>query len=416
MCQVPARSGGNAKAGANGIPDPNGRIGFALHLTCARTLHSMSHTQKLTIGYASNGYPERRNFLGLPHQAISFKRVRDVTWLPKRIAYQVGVHVSHRMHNTFIDCGLNGVDGYHFFNAITPSRKPWFVTYETSVPRLAPDWKRGYEWLAAESCKGIIAISQRAWHLQMRNLERFPRYRDAIAQKLHLIHPPQQRIVDQPRDPHAGPLIVTFVGGFFYHKGGLALLEAFRRLKAGGAKLRLNIVSKMQLCGWRDEFATPAIRAATLDAIAATPDVTFHQQLTGEKVIDLLKESDVGVLPSYGETYGYSILEAMACGCAVVVPRVSPFMEFVTEECGVLLPVPTILVDGLETMDFTVGQQELHRHLVKSLVDALAALENDRESLKAKGGAALRRISASHCPHNAANLLGKLYGQACGSR
>ncbi len=392
------------------------RSWFLLHPISARTPHSMSHAQRLTIGYASNGYPERRNFLGLPHKAISFKRVRDLTWLPKGIAYRLGSRLPVRLHNTFIDCGLNGVDGYHLFNAITPSRKPWFVTYETTVPRLDPEWKRGYEWLAAESCKGIIAISQRAWHLQMRHLERFPRYREAIARKLYILHPPQQRMVDQPRDPHTGPLVVTFVGGFFYHKGGLALMEAFRRLKAGGSKLRLNIVSNMQLCGWRDKFATPAVRAATLDAIATTPGITFYQRLTGEEVIDLLKQSDVGVLPSYGETYGYSILEAMACGCAVVVPRVSPFTEFVTEECGSLLSVPTILVDGLETIDFSVGYQELHSHLVESLVDALSRLENERGSLKAKGEAALRRISSKHCPHNAANCLGKLYAEACAAR
>lgn len=375
----------------------------------------MSNAGNLTLGYASNGYNERRNFVALPHETITFKRVRDITWLPKGIAYRVGLRIPDRLHNTFFDCGLNAVDGYHFFNAITPSRKPWFVTYETSVPRLDPDWNRGYEWLSAESCKGIIAISQRAWHQQMQHLERFPRYRDAIAKKMHIIHPSQRRIVDQPREAPSGHLVVTFVGGHFYRKGGLALLEAFRRLKAQGSNLRLNIVSSMQLCGWRDEFASAAVRAAALETIATAPELTFHQRLTGDEVTALLKESDVGVLPSYGETYGYSILEAMACGCAVIVPRVSPFTEFVTEECGMLLDVPTVVEDGFATMAFNLGYEELHRHLVHSLVDALGALENDPESARAKGAAALGRISSHHCPRNAAQQLGQLYTAGCGA-
>jgi hypothetical protein len=121
----------------------------------------------VVIGVNSTGYNERRNFLDLPVACTRFKRVRDINWIPRGLTYRLLGRSPNRLTNTFNDFGINAVSGYHFFNAITPARKPWCVTFESTLPRLDPEWKNGYRWLAAESCKRIIAISERARHLQI---------------------------------------------------------------------------------------------------------------------------------------------------------------------------------------------------------------------------------------------------------
>ncbi len=119
--------------------------------------------------------------------------------------------------------------------------------------------------------------------------------------------------------------------------------------------------------------------------------------------------SDIGVLPSYGETYGYSILEAMAHGCAVVVPRVSAFTECVSDDNGVLLEIPVVTDRGLVTMNFASSHEVLHRSLVESLVSALGGLENNPSDLRKKGEAALQRIKSRHWPQQAAKQLEQIY-------
>mgnify|MGYP003645909391 CR=1 FL=1 len=46
--------------------------------------------------------------------------------------------------------------------------------------------------------------------------------------------------------------------------------------------------------------------------------IEFHLNISHSMVLDLLKSSDLFILPSHGEPAAFSVLEAMACGLAVV--------------------------------------------------------------------------------------------------
>ena len=66
-----------------------------------------------------------------------------------------------------------------------------------------------------------------------------------------------------------------------------------------------------------------------IDFVPATRDVP-----------DWLRKIDIFVLPSYSEAFSNSLLEAMACGCAVVGSRVggTPELTGSNEERGLLFP------------------------------------------------------------------------------
>jgi glycosyltransferase involved in cell wall biosynthesis len=49
--------------------------------------------------------------------------------------------------------------------------------------------------------------------------------------------------------------------------------------------------------------------------ISRHPDRILHfTGIPNSEVIDLLKRTHVSLLPTWAETYGYSVLEAQACG------------------------------------------------------------------------------------------------------
>jgi L-malate glycosyltransferase len=107
------------------------------------------------------------------------------------------------------------------------------------------------------------------------------------------------------------------------------LQRAFATVYAAHPELRLVIVgSGVQLELLQQNAAQLGITDA-MDFIPATRDVP-----------DWLRKIDIFVLPSYSEAFSNSLLEAMACGCAVVGSRVggTPELTGSNEERGLLFP------------------------------------------------------------------------------
>lgn len=105
------------------------------------------------------------------------------------------------------------------------------------------------------------------------------------------------------------------------------LQEAFAKVHASHPELRLVIVgSGAELKSLQETAARLGITDA-IDFIPATRNVP-----------DWLRKMDIFVLPSYSEAFSNSLLEAMACGCAVVGSRVggTPELTGSNQERGLL--------------------------------------------------------------------------------
>ena len=132
-----------------------------------------------------------------------------------------------------------------------------------------------------------------------------------------------------PESRPGRPSIIGIVCALRPEKNLPLLQQAFAKVHAAHPELRLVIVgSGAELKSLQENAARLEITDA-IKFIPATRDVP-----------DWFRKMDIFVLPSYSEAFSNSLLEAMACGCAVVGSRVGgmPELTGANEERGLLFP------------------------------------------------------------------------------
>lgn len=126
----------------------------------------------------------------------------------------------------------------------------------------------------------------------------------------------------EPRHQASGrPLQILFVGGNLERKGGRLLLDAFRRLRAEGLPVDLNLVTR-----------TP---------LEPEPGVRIYDDLTpnSERLRDLYFRSDIFCLPTRADCLPLVLAEAGASGLPAVASAVAAIPEIVRhEQTGLVVP------------------------------------------------------------------------------
>ncbi len=120
-----------------------------------------------------------------------------------------------------------------------------------------------------------------------------------------------------------------FVGTQFEIKAGPALLRAFRRAHAEAPSATLDIITHLP-----EEYRA---EAATCPGIRVHP-ATFSRE---EIITRFMDHSDVLVHPSFVESFGMVILEALSCGLGLIVADMYATSEMVVDgKNGFLLKPP----------------------------------------------------------------------------
>lgn len=134
--------------------------------------------------------------------------------------------------------------------------------------------------------------------------------------------------------------LVLFLGRINFKKGLDLLIPAFARVLEKYAEACLAIV------GPDNEGYGSKVRHWCRDQ-GIQNKVCFVGHLEPEEVKQAYVDADVFVLPSYTENFGMTVVEAMACGCPVVISdHVNIWREILEEEAG--------LVVGLDPSEISV--------------------------------------------------------------
>ncbi len=381
----------------------------------------------MTIGYTNPHYTVYRNIIDVV-DGVVYQRVRPLnSLLMKMLPASVSQKYWKTLLNAYVyGIGQHKVDLLHFFN-ITPLLKigtPYITTFEAVVPRFNQplndiNEKRGgvgcaFDTMASSRCRRLIAIAE---HAAQRQRAVFQDYGcDALSKKIVVVHPPQKLLTTEGeicrKFEKSHPLHFVYVGNSFYRKGGAALLQTFVKLRKD-FDFKVTLVGNLDSMEWRED-ARIDDAGKMCKLIDENKDwISFHSRLPNEQVLELMKNADVGFLPTRGDTYGYSVLEMQACGLPCVTTNLRALPEINNDEIGWMLPVHcdefgTEIADKFE--DLELMDETIQQGLEKTCVEILS--HPDQNQIKALES--FRAVGKRNDPAQFATSMKKIYEEALG--
>lgn len=372
------------------------------------------------IATDKSGYATERNISGLPFQHYRVRRAPNLYRLPNYLHFRATGNAHARWSNLHRDLGLGGYDLLHLFNGVSRGRKPWVSTFETFLPRWGAygddNLKIGLAAMAQPQCKSLIALSDCARRIQIDLLDQYPAYREAILPKLKVLHPPQAAFIeDCSEKPLSEDFIdLVLVGNLFFLKGGLEVLRVVDILLKEGAPLRLHIVSSLESGDHATLSGTKELTWARRLLKAHPKRILHYTGLPNSEVMQLFQRSHIGLLPTWADTYGYSVLEAQAAGCPVISTNVRALPEINPPEAGWIAQVPLNPL-GYAKIQSKDERDTFSTKLMDELESILRGVLASPKAIQEKGEKALARIKAEHSATSRAAWLENLYNDILGS-
>lgn len=310
------------------------------------------------------------------------------------------------------------VDVIHTFNTVCRIKKPWVVSFESTIPRYIYARKqfenfyhvlkeRGVEDMRRENCICLLPISNYTYHLQKKYFE-YIGAKDLI-NKMKVLHPPQTiesdvDIIEKKYDDMR-ELRFLMVGHAFFVKGGREIAEVLSEFRKE-RDIKLTIVSSLiNPFGQGEGFDNDDIKNFREFIVKNKEWITLYPVVSNRQVLNLARNAHIGLLPSYHDTYGYSVLEMQACGCPVITSDVRALPEINNNLCGWVSNIENVRKDGIQAM-IKQNKKELYR-IVEDILNGTGQIKN-------RACKSLQRIQTNHSPVKYGKKLMKVYREGFG--
>lgn len=379
----------------------------------------------MKIGVIRNDYPIRRNILNKISgaQYIILKKNNNL------------FHSLSTLKNLIFRKKLNfegqyffyqkpKIDVLHLYNEINYSSQKWVASCETLVPRFEETkndhqmdvpkhhinnkTEKALQQIIKNNCLGIICISNAAATIQKELLNYYPEYENQILEKLIILHPSQCVLERNSEAFYAENKVLRFifVGTQFHLKGGVEMVQVLEELQKQ-YKFQLSIVSAFKT----DSYVTNVSEAEaneTMKMILEKEWISVYENIGNDAVLNLIKESHVGILPTWSDTYGFSVLEMQAAGVPVITTDIRALPEINNEDCGWLIHLPQNRLK--QALYFSAQQREILRQTLKEQLElTLKHILDHPEQLIEKSKNAVKRIEEMHNPKDFEEKLKQIY-------
>lgn len=387
----------------------------------------------MDIGYIRKDYPIIRCVLDKIPQAsyTEISSTKDfVSFLLRSMRHMHLIKNSHKVDDratfTFKCSSPLPVDVIHTFNMCCDTPNKWCVSFESAMPRLHETMsyhrnkktlvindtvKKHLEHMAADNCIGLYALSENSLDIHTALINEIGINVKDIIKKSVVLHPPQKLFVskddiDTRFNGINDELRIIFIGNALSRKGGVEMINVLYELrKRFDINIKLILISNMSTAS----DAVSGINAEELESVKALVNrsewIEWHSSIPNAKVIELCKTAHIGMLPSYADSYGYSVLEMQACGVPVITTDIRAFPEI--NNSGWRCHIPQN-----EFKEATGQPTELLREsLVSGLNKTMEDIINNIGTIKEKAYNAITEIRDLHSLDEYAAKLIKLYSK-----
>ena len=268
---------------------------------------------------------------------LSFAFLPQKTWYKKVI----------RMHG-----------GHHFF-AVTLNKKPAL-------------WRSFQEKVSFKKADALIAVSNFVGETTQHLLQ-FKKPYTTIYNFIDVSH------FNKKCDVEIQPNAILFIGTICEKKGVKQLIEAFLLVKNNIPNATLHLVGR----DWKSE-EIPSYTSYIKKRIPKMylQDVTFYGTVSYEQIPTLIAQSEVCVYPSHMESFGLTVIEAMATKKAIVFSDIPPFKEIIRDQKDGLACNPFKPSDIAEKIIFILTEKKHATAMAQSAFDAVHQKFNLENSLQ----------------------------------
>lgn len=157
-----------------------------------------------------------------------------------------------------------------------------------------------------------------------------------------------------------GEFVVLWLGIFMPHRRLEDLIAAVRCLRSRSIQVKLLLAGSDR--SYPQYFNSLKAMAADL---GVEDQITFAGKVPDEEIQDFYAASDVFVFPNERQTWGLAVLEAMCCGCPVLVSTGAGVHEILTDNVNAILFPPRNPEALANKIELLITQPQLRSEIAR---------------------------------------------------
>ncbi|WP_039657103.1 glycosyltransferase family 4 protein [Clostridium tyrobutyricum] len=369
----------------------------------------------MKIGYIGSGYPERRMIID---KIDEFKYIKLSPYCDiKILIFSIMEKICIRLKNNFIFFNRivfnykpiwnKKLDILHLFNRIYYGKKDWVITFENTIPTFR-DVTKNYKlyskkrvkYLVNKNCKAILPMSNWAYRrtVSLWNEITTKDEVNKLIAKTKVMQPPQNILICYDKISNKfndinQEIRFVFVGRDFWRKGGEIVVKALEKIRENH-NIKLTIISKLNIT---EQAYNPKSNIDMLTYFDSNVNwIKHYSELSNSKVIEVFKNSHIGLLPTWFDTYGFSVLEMQACACPVITTNINALPEINNNDRGWLIDTQSIIKKiGNNYFDVDICNKT-RNYMIYELKNCIENILTRRSEIKHKAICSYQYIQTNH--------------------